>query len=345
MPVLADLAKRVEQRAEHLVLLRTIRQAVTEALRAGVRMTGSALRLAVWSELSERHRQEICMQIRARCDAFISSLCLDRRQRRSEIDELVSEVIANLLRATSVHRDDQQLDHAFPRVAPKPAKQGQAMIGPTPMPPWVTAGAPDDQEPAHDARVKWIVEETCNRQALRHRYEDVRRRDRGGKWDGSGYPLVAVDDQTIERLSGPYDPTDEVAGRLDAEDSRLAWIGLVQLVTRQFGPHDDVVAFVKVLANDRDTQESFGSQWPVRKIVQALNSREPNPRWDDDRVENAKRRLTKCIVKLKQVHGLDAVDLRALLARFAREIHSTTVTVRARIEPLHRRGTDQTPDF
>lgn len=283
-------------------------------------MTGAELRLYAWSELPEPHRNEVCRQIRMRCETFISTMRVDRRQRKSEVDKLFSEVVAHLLRATSVRREEAARDRDTKMMEANersdPAQGERESRAP---PPWLANGRIDAWEPMRDARVIWVVEETCNRQALFHRNEDMRRRDHGGKWDGSGYPLVAVDNQTIEQLSGHYDPAEDETDALQAEDSRRAWQGLVALTMHQFGPDDDVVALVQVLSDDRDTQDSFGSQWPIGKIVRALNERQPNAVWDDDRVENAKRRLTKCIVKIKKTHGLDAVDLRALLARYARE--------------------------
>jgi hypothetical protein len=282
-------------------------------------MTGAELRLYAWSELPELHRNEVCRQIRMRCETFVSTMRVDRRQRKSEVDSLFSEVVAHLLRATSVHREEAAERDTRTMEANERSDPAQRVRESGAPPPWLAKGRFDPWEPMRDARVIWVVEETCNRQALFHRYEDTRRRDRGGKWDGSGYPLVTVDNQTIERLSGHYDPAEDETDSLQAEDSRRAWRGLVALTGRQFGPDDDVVALVQVLAEDRGTQESFGSQWPIGKIARALNERQANAAWNDDRVENAKRRLTKCIVKIKQTHGLDAVDLRALLARYARE--------------------------
>jgi hypothetical protein len=283
-------------------------------------VTGAEWRLYAWSELPESHRNEVCRQIRMRCETFISMVRVDRRQRKSEVDRLLSEVAAHLLRATSVRREeaatgqDTKTMEANDQSGPAQVLQESHV-----PPPWTAKGRCDASEPMRDARVIWLVEEICNRQALFHRYEDMRRRDGGGKWVGLGYPLVAVDNQTIEQLSGHYDPAEDETDSLQAEDSRRAWQGLVALVEHQFGPDDDVVALVKVLAEDRDTQDSFGSQWPIRKIVRALNKREADDAWSDDRVENAKRRLTKSIVKIKQTHGLDAVDMRALLVRYARE--------------------------
>jgi hypothetical protein len=286
-------------------------------------LTAAQLRLCAWSDLPDRHRNEVCRQIRLRCETFISSARIDRSQRRTEIDRLVSEVVAHLLRATSVPKGEMSMASrlpANPANAPSEAA-ATAIASPAPLP-WLALGRLDMYEPMRDARVIWVLEETCNRQALFHRYEDVRRRDRGGKWDGSGYPLVAVDDQTMEQLSGHYDPADDDTGSLQVEDSRRAWNGLVQLAEHHFGAGDDVVALVQVLAKDRDTQDSFGGQWPIGKIVRALNGGDPSPAWNDDRVENAKRRLTKFIIRFKQEHGLDAIDLRALLARYARERQS-----------------------
>jgi hypothetical protein len=282
--------------------------------------TAAELRLYVWSMLPERHRSEVCRQIRACCETFIASVRVDRSQRKSETDRLVSEVVAHLLRATSAPREETAMDRQLHAMGKNPPSEpGRTMAKPdTPMP-WLAKGVANEHDPTRDARVRWVVEDTCNRPALFHRYEDMRRRDRGGKWDGSGYPLMPVDAQTIEQLSGHYDPTEDETDALHAEDSRRAWAGLVAFAAHQFGPNDDVVALVQVLAEDRDTQDSFGSQWPIGQIVRALNRRQAQTSWNDDRVDNAKKRLTKCIAKIKQANGLDAVDLRALLVRYARE--------------------------
>jgi hypothetical protein len=279
-------------------------------------MNGAQLRLYAWSQLPDLHRNEICRQVRVRCDAFIGSVRVEKGQRRTEVDRLVSEVVAHLLRATSLQNVmENELSAVQTRALPEAVAANVASSAP---PPWLALGRIDDAKPSRDARVIWLLDETCNRQALLHRYEDMRRRDRGGKWDGSGYPLIAVDEQTMEQLSGHYDPAESEVDALQAEDSRRAWAGLMYLAEHQFGPADDVIALVQVLAQDRETQESFGSQWPIGKIVRALNA-ESQASWTDDRVENAKRRLVKFILRFKQEHGLDAVDLRALLARYARQ--------------------------
>jgi hypothetical protein len=293
-------------------------------------MTGAELRLRAWTELPERHRDEVCRQIRRRCEAFVASIRLERIARKSEADGLVSEVVAHLLRATSLGRDEPPMIRASPHMASPGAPATEAAA---PWP-WLAKGRLDERDPAGDARVSWLIEETCNRQALFHRFEDMRRRERGGKWDGAGYPMVAVDAQTIEHLSGHYDPAESEADSLAIDDSRRAWDGLVKLAAHQFGPDDDVVALVRVLGSDGETQDAFGTQWPIGKIVRALNGRGDDASWNDDRVENAKRRLTRCIAKIKRAHGLDAVDLHALLARYSREHDRLARDARARGRPL-----------
>ncbi len=134
-------------------------------------------------------------------------------------------------------------------------------------------------------------------------------------------------------LSGHYDPAENETDALNIDDSRRAWDGLVKLAAHQFGPDDDVVALVSVLGSDGETQDAFGTQWPIGKIVRALNGRSRGDSWNDDRVENAKRRLTKCIARVRQAHGLDAVDLRALLARYSREHHRLVEGARATRQP------------
>jgi hypothetical protein len=277
-------------------------------------MTAAELRLRAWSDLPERHRDELCRQIRKRCEAFVASMRVEKIERKTETDGLVSEVVAHLLRATSIRKDEMPMGGA------RIERTGPGQTSPeTPSWPWLSQGLADNADPSRDARTRWLLEETCNRQALFHRFEDMRRRERGGKWDGAGYPMVAVDAQTIEHLSGHYDPAESEADSLAIDDSRRAWDGLVKLAVHQFGPDDDVVALVRVLGSDGETQEAFGTQWPIGKIVRALNGRSADASWNDDRVENAKRRLTRCIAKIRQAHGLDAVDLRALLARYSRE--------------------------
>ena len=199
--------------------------------------TGAQSRLYAWTELPDRHRNEVCRQIRKRCEAFIRSVRVDRSWRRTEIDRLVSEVAAHLLRATSLPKCETPMQSELSVVPTKaPSETGRANIKPPARLPWLASGRVDPFEPMRDARVIWVVEETCNRQALLHRYEDVRRRERGGKWDGSGYPLVAVDERTIVQLSGHYDPAEDETNSLQVEDSRGRGAGLCNWPSIISGP-------------------------------------------------------------------------------------------------------------
>src|SRR5690242_3544772 len=56
-------------------------------------MTPAELRLRAWTELPERHRDEVCRQIRRRCEAFVASIRVERTARKAEADGLVSEVV------------------------------------------------------------------------------------------------------------------------------------------------------------------------------------------------------------------------------------------------------------
>jgi hypothetical protein len=76
-----------------------------QAVQSG--MTAGVLRLRVWHALPKQHRNEVCRQIRKRCEAFVSSLRVSRNERQSEIDKLVSEVVAHLLRAVSTRLEDR----------------------------------------------------------------------------------------------------------------------------------------------------------------------------------------------------------------------------------------------
>jgi hypothetical protein len=277
-------------------------------------MSAGELLLRIWKELPERHRNAVCGQIRRRCEAFIALAQIERSERAAETDKLVSEVVAHLLRAASIHWDERR-----DRQPAIELTRSDLVSAASDQLPWAARGPMDEHEPARDGRVVWLLDEICNRRALSYRYEDLRRRDRGGKWDGTSYPLVQLDDGTIEQLGGHHDPSHDQNDSLHAEDTERAWQGLVKMVQQQFGPDDDVPALVHLLARDRDIQDAFGSQWPIGRIVRALNARDPQAAWNDDRVENAKRRLIKWIARVKRAHGLDATDLRALLAGYARQ--------------------------
>jgi hypothetical protein len=101
-------------------------------------------------------------------------------------------------------------------------------------------------------------------------------------------------------------------------DVQRAWIGMLVIASRRFKPHEDVQKLLQVLAHDPEVQAGFGVEWPVRQIVEALNIIHPDPPWNDDRVENAKKRLRNWIGGIKRDHGLDQIDLMALFARYGR---------------------------
>jgi hypothetical protein len=277
-------------------------------------MTAGELRLALWSTLPERHRDEICRQVRRRCEAFVASAGVERSERGAAAASLMSEVIAHLLRAVSVRWDHETMEQLGESEAgPRPWGSGMG----TPPGPWAARGVIDDEDAGRDGRVLWLLDEIGNRRALAHRFEDLRRRERGGKWDGASYPFVQVEERVLQRLAGQVDPADDP---LQAEDAVKAWGGLVAMVERQLGPQDDVCALVRLLAEDAGIQEEFGAQWPIARIAEGLHRRHGGAPWSEDRVENAKRRLTRWISRLRREHGLDAVDLRALLVRTAREM-------------------------
>jgi hypothetical protein len=74
-----------------------------------------------------------------------------------------------------------------------------------------------------------------------------------------------------------------------------------------------------LMADDHEVQAAFGAEWPVAKLVRALNLKHPIPPWYDYRIENAKKRLKNWIVRLKRIHDLDADGLTDLFARRGRE--------------------------
>jgi hypothetical protein len=90
----------------------------------------------------------------------------------------------------------------------------------------------------------------------------------------------------------------------------------------------DVLLLLDLMAHDPEVQSGFGAEWPVSQIVSALNLKHSIPLWNDDRVENAKKRLKNWIVRLKRIHGLDAGDLMDLFARRDREEATSARTSR-----------------
>src|ERR1043166_10062751 len=122
-------------------------------------MTGAELRLRAWTELPQRHRDEVCRQIRRRCEAFVASIRVEKVARQAEADGLVSEVVAHLLRATSTGREQPPMNDASPQTP-----SGLTTEAGRPWP-WLAQRRGDEHDSAGDARVTWLLAEACNPQA------------------------------------------------------------------------------------------------------------------------------------------------------------------------------------
>jgi hypothetical protein len=68
---------------------------------------------------------------------------------------------------------------------------------------------------------------------------------------------------------------------------------------------------------------SPSGQWPVRLIVTGLNNLPTSRGWNEDRVDNAKRRLMNWIERLGRRNRLDGTDLEGLFARVARQLEAS----------------------
>jgi hypothetical protein len=212
--------------------------------------------------------------------------------REREADELSSEAVAKLLGASGIG-----MEHGLG------ANSGEEV--PTM---WDISDNPE-----RDERVAWLINQVGGQQVLKHRHEDIRRSRHGGKWRGDGYRQVQLETEHIKDLSvQPDDPHHE-------EDMRKVWRGLLAMAKSEFEPEADVLLLLASMAQDHEVQASFGAEWPVSQMVGALNLRHPVPPWNDDRVENAKKRLKSWIVRLKRIHGLDADALKDLFARRGRK--------------------------
>jgi hypothetical protein len=211
----------------------------------------------------------------------------------SSIDtrELFSEVIAKLLGVSGIAKHDPGVNSG--EEVPKM---------------WAIS-----DNPKRDERVVWLIDQVGGQQALKHRYEDIRRRLHGGKWRNNGYRQVQLETAHIEGLSvEPDDPHHE-------DDVRNVWRGLLAMAVSEFEPGADVLLVLDLMAHDYEVLGGFGAEWPVSQMVSALNLKHPIPPWNDDRVENAKKRLKNWIVRLKRIRGLDASDLMDLFARRGRK--------------------------
>jgi hypothetical protein len=102
---------------------------------------------------------------------------------------------------------------------------------------------------------------------------------------------------------------------LDETDSHRVWRGLLATAADDFRPDDEVTMLLNLLAADPGIlDDSSSGQWPVRQIVARLNDQQTSHRWNENRVDNAKRRLMNWIERLRRRNRLDRTDLEALFA-------------------------------
>jgi len=262
----------------------------------GGRQGLTATRLSVLNSLPRTHQVYLFAEVRASCMRHVARALRQSpsADRNAEALELFSEVVAKLVGATS-GADDAVGDHVRRDVTE----------------PWTL-----DDDPKRDGRVAWLIGEIGGQKALAHRYEDIRRRRHGGKWRRDGYRHVQLEEAHVENLAvEPDDPHHQT-------DVRRAWLGLLALAQVEFRPDEDVAILLDVMACDPEVQSGFGAEWPISKIIAALNLRRPTRPWNDDRVDNAKKRLKNWIGRLMRDNGLDAVDLVGLLARRGRSLES-----------------------
>jgi hypothetical protein len=259
---------------------------------ADMRSAG-ATRLSVLNALPRQHQDYFFEEIRKLCAGYIASLGLPLAQRESESLELLSEVMAKLLGASSA-AGEAEGDSALPGNNPE----------------WRA-----DNDPKADGRVAWLVSEVGGRHALSHRHEDMRRR-LYGRWRDGGYRTEQLDEPHVAELSVEADDPH------DDEDNRRAWRGLLIAAKKEFKAADDVATLLDVLANDTEVQASFGSEWPVRKIVETVNRGSPTRAWNDERVDNAKKRLRTWIGRIRREYQIEPGDLMNVFAGIARRQES-----------------------
>jgi hypothetical protein len=250
-------------------------------------------RLRVLNSLPRRHQDYFFGVVRKLCSKHIAYASRDipTNDRDSEASELFSEVMAKLLGVAGISSEHTS------------GHDGTAEV-------WQSYA--HDEDPKRDERVAWLIEEVGGQKALAHRYEDVRRRRHGGKWRGDGYRQVQLEPEHVENIGvDPDDPHHD-------KDIRRVWRGLIVMAKHDFRPDEDASILLNLMARDSDIQAGFGAEWPIRQIVNRLNKLHLGSNWTDDRVDNAKKRLTNWIARLKRVHGLDPNDLMDLFARYGR---------------------------
>jgi hypothetical protein len=310
-------------------------------------------RLRVLAALPQSHRDYFFDETRKLCRNYISSIGTPMSDRESETLELFSEVAAKLLGATSGSRDQAKGQAVAQNIDGDRTESNDGDDGDVPAddlsaPPttWMT----EDGDPKLDGRVAWLLGEIGGRRVLSHRYEDTRRR-RWGRWQESGYRVVQIsalrsdgeagnvsEDEMLSRLADSSHPLRQEPDDPHHEsDMRRVWIGILALAETEFVAHDDVSILLRLLSEDSDIQAGFGTEWPIRQIVNALNASKPARPWSDDRVDNAKKRLRNWIGRLKRKQGLDSTDLMAMFARYARKREqSAAPTVQAQFKHAAR---------
>lgn len=264
-----------------------------EDMRAGgptrLSVLNSLPRLSVLNSLPRQHQDYFFEAARRACAAYVASRGTPVADRESESLELFSEVMAKLLGA-SASGEGQHAD----------------AMDEGPKPDWTA-----HTDPKLDGRVAWLVSEIGGRQALGHRHEDIRRRLYGRWREGSYRVDQLAEEHTVDLAVDPIDPHED-------EDNRRAWRGLLAAAKSQFEPNEDVTVLLDLLASDLEIQAAFGSEWPVRQIVDTLNQRKPARLWNDDRVDNAKKRLKGWIGRMRQTYQVEAADLMHIFAQHAR---------------------------
>jgi len=115
----------------------------------------------------------------------------------------------------------------------------------------------DEQDPARDGRVRWLLNEladVCSSRALKHLCVDIIR-ERHGRHSNT-------------------DPIDENDARLRVDaiqdcdiherDTWFAWQGLIAMWQSEHrDPDDDVLVLLRTLAKHSDVEAHFSGQWPI----------------------------------------------------------------------------------
>jgi hypothetical protein len=258
---------------------------------AGCTEASGAARLRLLNSMPKQHQEYFFKVIRNECARYIA-LTSDPGVWQPGLGELSSEVFAKLLGASGIGMEGfsrVRSDEEVPTV-------------------WAIS-----DDPERDERVVWLIDQVGGQRALMHRQEDIRRRLHGGKWKDGGYRQVQLETEHIKDLSVP--PDDPQCQK----DIRDAWHGLLNAAVSEFRAGDDILLLLDLMAHDPEVRARFRKGWPVSQIVSALNLKYPISPWNDNRVENAKKRLKNWIARLKRIHGLDADALKDLFARRGRQ--------------------------